>query len=124
MRKLACLGVSLLLVFSVAGCSTGGGGSSGIEGTWVNGTSTMVITASTVSGSDPSLGTVTMKIDNNDTAAGHMQATVTAATGFFAVFTPPGTVDYVTYRLYGNTLYYDGDTSGYPASATTAYTRQ
>jgi hypothetical protein len=120
-RKSVWIGLCVLLVVLIASCK--GGGSADLEGTWVSGTTVIVITASTLSAVDTVNGTWNCTIDNVDSAAGHMLLTQTAATGNYAML-PNGTPFYATYKLTGDTLLFESSNTGYPPTATTSFTRQ
>ena len=128
MRKLLCLGACGLLVLLAVSCSSGGGSDSGLEGTWVlssyGTTETLSITASnfTVTDTGTYTGTMTCSITNNDTKAGHLTMTQTAASGLYNYY-PNGTTWYGAYIVKGDSLLFDIDNSGFP-SATIPYSRK
>lgn len=119
------LGLAMAVVLLVAGCTGGGnpGGNTGLEGTWVDGVNTIVITASTFGVSNAG-GTLDCSINNVDSGAGHILMTVTSSTGVYPLVYTPGTLAYVTYVLNGNTLVLDMQPGSYPAAATMTFTRQ
>jgi hypothetical protein len=67
--------------------------------------------------SGASTGTLKCSIDDVNDLLNHVQLTVTSATGDWSS-TPIGTVYLMTYRISGNSLYWDWSTTAYPASAT------